>query len=44
MNELIAAGHVVKIQTKGNRRDTRYIVFEDSSEGRAYAEELGKEE
>jgi hypothetical protein len=37
MNELIKAGHVVKIQGENKRRDTRYIVFEDSSKGRDYA-------
>jgi hypothetical protein len=37
MNELIKAGHVVKIQGPNKRRDTQYIVFEDSSKGKNYA-------
>jgi hypothetical protein len=37
MNELIQAGYVVKIQGPNKRRDTQYIVFEDSSEGKDYA-------
>jgi hypothetical protein len=38
MNELIKAGHVVKIQGPNKRRDTQYIVFEDSGKGKNYAE------
>jgi hypothetical protein len=38
MNELIQAGHVVKIQGRTKRRDTHYIVFEDSGKGKNYAE------
>jgi hypothetical protein len=38
MDELIQAGHVVKIQGPNKRRDTQYIVFEDSSRVRDYAE------
>jgi hypothetical protein len=38
MNELIKAGHVVKIQGPNKRRDTQYIVFEDASRGKNYAE------
>jgi hypothetical protein len=38
MNELIQAGHVVKIQGRSKRRDTKYIVFEDTAKGKAYAE------
>ena len=37
MNELIRAGHVVKIQGENKRRDTQYIVFEDPAKGKAYA-------
>jgi hypothetical protein len=37
MNELIKAGHVVKRQGPNKRRDTQYIVFEDSSKGKYYA-------
>jgi hypothetical protein len=29
LNELIAAGHVVKEQGENKRRDTRYTVYED---------------
>jgi hypothetical protein len=38
MNELIEAGHVVKIQGPNKRRDTQYLVFEDSGKGKNCAE------
>jgi hypothetical protein len=37
VNELIRAGHIVKIQGVNKRRDTRYLVFEDSARGKDYA-------
>jgi DNA-binding MarR family transcriptional regulator len=33
VNELIRAGHIVKLKGDDHRRETKYIVFEDPVEG-----------